>query len=252
MIIPKKLHSKRKFVSTYLNLNREPTFDDLHTVKKDIERLIHSEDLTPTDIQELVGIEHSNFTMLLKDTIGVRVRNHSEALTLYNEKIGRALTDAKKIFRKNCQFEFDPYIYTKIPGYNLLIERGMYHPTENPIGVCRDHMLSVFHAYTESFDPEHISHPANCQFITNSENIKKGEASILTYEDLLDRISAWDTNNVPLKTSYKRLPKSDEHKRKLSEQSKKYMMVTNGKTNKRILKTDLIPDGYWRGMTRFK
>ena len=87
MIIPKNQHSKRKFVSSYLNLNREPTFDDLYIVKEDIEYLIHYKDLTPNDIREFVpNIEHSSFTVLLKETIGVRVRNLSEALTLYNKK----------------------------------------------------------------------------------------------------------------------------------------------------------------------
>jgi hypothetical protein len=48
------------------------------------------------------------------------------------------------------------------------------------------------------------------------------------------------------------LPKKEEHKRKISETNKKYCSVTNGIINLRLLKTDPIPQGFWRGIKRKK
>lgn len=80
------------------------------------------------------------------------------------------------------------------------------------------------------------------------DNVKKNSACSITTEDLLDRISNGDFSK--LKNSFKQLPKTAEHKLKISNTVSKYMCVTNGMMNLKILKTDSIPDGFRRGMTR--
>jgi len=72
----------------------------------------------------------------------------------------------------------------------------------------------------------------------------------LTIEELIQRINMGIF--LPVDRPYLNLPKSEEHRRKLSEYNKKYMMVTDGNSNIRILKNSEIPVGFRRGMTRRK
>lgn len=107
---------------------------------------------------------------------------------------GKVRTDKKVIYRKSCSFKFNIYSYKNLPGYALLLANGVYHPIKNPQGVCRDHMLSVEEGYKAGIDPEVLSHPANCQFLTNRDNCKKGTQSSLTYEELCKRIESWNNS----------------------------------------------------------
>jgi hypothetical protein len=143
---------------------------------------------------------------------------------------------------------FDPYSIPEIPGYELLLTFGIYHPVNNPSGVCRDHMLSIEFGWRNKIDPAILSNPANCQFISNIDNIKKGSSSCITVDDLIERIST-NTYN-PVEKSWKRLPFSKIHKQRISETNSKYMSITNGYHNLRVLKSSTIPENYRRGMTR--
>ncbi len=62
---------------------------------------------------------------------------------------------------------------------------------ENKTGVVRDHILSRKDGWVNGIEPQIISHPANCQFLTLSDNSKKGDRSWITYEQLLERINVW-------------------------------------------------------------
>lgn len=78
--------------------------------------------------------------------------------------------------------------------------------------MVRDHILSRSEAYQKGYDPAHIRHPANCQFITNQENIRKNSHSDITYEQLLERISLWEKNVVPeLAKERRTVEKSSQH-----------------------------------------
>ena len=129
---------------------------------------------------------------------------------------GRTYTDAKKQYRADCEFRFDPGVYTQMPGYELFMELGMYHSVRNPGGVCRDHMLSVEYGYRNNISPEIISHPANCQYLTNNDNITKNSASCITLEELLERIQTNTFTEPTTSRLYNRLPK-----KKMSESAKK-------------------------------
>jgi hypothetical protein len=108
---------------------------------------------------------------------------------------GRIRTDQKTVYRNNCSFKFNIHKYKNLPGYELLISNGIYHPIDNPSGVCRDHILSVHEGYKLGINPEILSHPANCQFLTNSDNCKKGTGSWIAVEELYEKIDKWNQQN---------------------------------------------------------
>ena len=70
--------------------------------------------------------------------------------------------------------------------------------------------------------------------------------------DLEYRIKQWDFNDSLFisNSSYKQLAKIESHKKKISLTNQKYMTITNGTINKRVLKTESIPSGFRRGLTR--
>ena len=119
---------------------------------------------------------------------------------------GIARTDAKQIYKVDCAFRFNIYQYLEIPGYALLLERGMYNHQHNPTGVVRDHIISKEYGWRHHIPAEVISHPANCQFITNQENVEKSADCHMTIQELMDRIKQWDQKGVihlPRKTLIK-------------------------------------------------
>lgn len=250
-LIPKSKHAIIRISKLILNTDESITEEHVSKVRQII--LNHMDNgMSPTDIKKMYSIEYTDFGMFIKKCLGLKILSTKDAVNNYFRKIGRSLTDAKKIYQKDCSFKFDPYSLPDIPGYNLLLELGIYHPINNPNGVCRDHMLSVEYGWRNNIAPEIISSPHNCQFITNLENITKNSKSALTIDELEYRIA----NNVLTPITKRKLSNgydktlSRYHKQKISETNKKYMNITNGDINMRILKTSPIPDGFRRGMKK--
>jgi len=105
---------------------------------------------------------------------------------------GLTRTDEKEVYKAACSFKFKPYEYQNIAGYNLLLEKGIFNPQTNKEGVVRDHIVSKEFGWRNQISPEIISHPANCQFISNTDNSKKGADCDFSLEELLLRIKNWD------------------------------------------------------------
>lgn len=53
-------------------------------------------------------------------------------------------------------------------------------------------MLSVREGFELGIDPKLISHPANCRLMIHNENVSKNKKSIITLEELLDRIEKFE------------------------------------------------------------
>jgi len=209
--------------------------------------------LAPSEIASSLGIEYSDFGMFLKRCLNVRLLSSREALKNYNIKIGRANNDEKAKYWEACRFKFGILDYPMILGYNLISELGIYHPTNNPTGVSRDHMFSISEGYQLNIPADIISHPANCHIIPQRLNEVKNSNSSITYDALLERIELWNKNQyIQVVQELRKVKKSDSHKQKISESVSKQMCVTDGKVNLKILKTDPIPNGFRRGMTRKK
>lgn len=75
-----------------------------------------------------------------------------------------------------------------------LLEHGVWHPTENPNGVVRDHMVSRKFGFDNKVFPEILRHPANCYIMFHKNNSSKGPKSSLTLNELFDKIKKYQGN----------------------------------------------------------
>jgi len=106
----------------------------------------------------------------------------------YKKYSSKAAMSDRLIYRRFCDFKFNPYHYPELIGYDLLLKYGLYHPIKNPNGVSRDHLLSVAYGWENKIDPNIISHIANCQLILHVDNQRKKTKSSITLEELLKKM----------------------------------------------------------------
>lgn len=246
-LIPKNKHAIIRMCKIVLNTDEDITTYHVEKLKLKIRGYL-ADGLSPTDIKKLHNIKYTDFGMFIKKCLGIKIKSVKDAVNNFYLKAGRSITDEKEVYYKACQFKFDPYSIPEIPGYTLLLKVGIYHPINNPNGVCRDHMLSIEFGWRNKIDSSIISSPYNCQFITNIDNVKKGTASCINIDNLIERISS--NTYALIENSSKRLTLSRLHRQRISETNSKYMTITNGYRNLRVLKSSDIPKNYRRGMTR--
>ena len=204
-LYPKRQHATIKY--TAMLLNRPPhtiTYADVDQFKDAIYNMIWTDNLSPAQIAVKLGIPHTNFGMYITKCLHLPLRDLKQAVKNTKVQDGTAKTDAKDIYYAECEFKFSQQEVARIPGFELLNTLGIYHSIKNPNGVVRDHILSKAEAYQNAYDPAHIRHPANCRFITNAENIKKSSNSDITYDQLLERITLWEQNVVPVLSAARR------------------------------------------------
>ena len=127
----------------------------------------------------------------------------------------------RSIFENNNTWiklnELDDYIlYRKLSNWigNVLnentvgiekLKNGEFYNknNRNKNSLVRDHMLGRKNGFNLGVFPEIIRHPANCQIISHSDNIKKSKTdndSVINLDELFDRIKNWklvyDENDV--------------------------------------------------------
>jgi hypothetical protein len=218
---------------------------------------------SPREIKELYNIQHSNFSSFLR-SIGIELKSSSSAMKNYNKNSSRKIVpfvsnyqqyepsdeEVKRNYFNECNFKFDPYLYPNIPGYDLLIKHGMYNPISNVNGVCRDHIISKKYGWDNKIDPSIISHISNCQFLLNSDNVRKGSSCGCSIDELYRAIEL--SEEIKINNTFKSKPKSEEHRKKISKTNSLYMTITNEIVNVRILKTEKIPLGFRKGFIRKK
>ena len=110
-----------------------------------------------------------------------RHREYSDQ-SLYNDSLK---------YRRCAGFRFSDSLLQNIPGNELIEKYGWYHSTKNPNGVSRDHMLSKKDGFLQGISAEIIRHPANCRIVQHPINNAKHVKSIITLEELLNRIASW-------------------------------------------------------------
>lgn len=100
-----------------------------------------------------------------------------------------------RIYRTMCSFTFSIKDYPDEFDLNLLKDKKMYSAANhgnNQNGVSRDHMYSCAEGFKHNISPLIISHPANCQLITQRKNASKRTKCSITLEQLLKRIEIWE------------------------------------------------------------
>jgi len=104
-------------------------------------------------------------------------------------------TEPYQRYKQLANFKFNLKDYSDEFDFSLVKEHGWYSPTNknnNLDGVSRDHMFSVREGFEKGIDSKIISHPANCRLMIHNENISKNKKSVITIEELLDRIEKFE------------------------------------------------------------
>ena len=99
------------------------------------------------------------------------------------------------LYRPACQFDFKPEDFPDIFDLSLVRRLGWYSPTNrsnNLLGVSKDHLFSVSDGFQLGVAPELMRHPANCQLLPHPENNSKKTKSVITLDELLNRIALWN------------------------------------------------------------
>lgn len=112
----------------------------------------------------------------------------------YCSLICKSSGDIKK-YRFACKFKISNKNHPELYNWRLLAEHGWYraanHPKgHNPKGATWDHLFRIEDGYKMGVDPAVMSHPANAEMISWEENFAR-KTSIITYDELLSRISKW-------------------------------------------------------------
>lgn len=249
--LEKPIHKLYPGVIRLLNHLEYPiTYQGFYDLRKLIHDELHVNHLSPKEITEKYSIEYKEFGCFIKTGLGIRLKSLKHAGINRFIKEGTRVTDEKQIYKQECTFRFNPWEYPDIPGYDLLLKHGLYHSKKNPNGVSRDHIISRDYGWRNNIDPEIMSSPYNCQFIPHIDNIKKGTDSHMTVEQLKRSIETGLYEKTRIIIKMKRQPKTLEQRAHLSKIASQLITITDGFTNKRILKGSEIPNGWRRGMTR--
>jgi hypothetical protein len=97
---------------------------------------------------------------------------------------------------REAQFRFNLSDFPDEFDFSLIDKYGFYRAKnngDNPLGVCRDHIVSVTYGFRNKIPPEIISHPANCQLLPHMLNIAKHTKSGMSVYDLYEKIKAWNS-----------------------------------------------------------
>jgi hypothetical protein len=98
-------------------------------------------------------------------------------------------------------FKFNIYHYPDLFDLDLLNRVGWYSQggksrrTKNIDGLARDHKVSISEAKKNNYDPYYISHPCNCELMSQRSNSKKNTNSSITYEELVSLVDLYDGEN---------------------------------------------------------
>jgi len=98
-------------------------------------------------------------------------------------------------YRADCAFKFNLADYSAEFDFTLIESYGWYKPKnrgDNLTGISRDHSVSVRYGFDHNIPAEHLAHPANCVLMQHGKNVSKGKNISMSYDDLLNRIEAWD------------------------------------------------------------
>ena len=97
-------------------------------------------------------------------------------------------------YKPNCVFDFNINNYPDKFNIDLVKEYGWYSPSNkgnNLNGVSKDHMYSVKDGFINKINPDIIKHPANCQLLKHTDNSIKNSKSVITLDELMERIKNW-------------------------------------------------------------
>lgn len=103
--------------------------------------------------------------------------------------------------RGSYKFTFNVYDYPDLFDLSELKIKGWFAPGGksgrwNIDGLSRDHRISVNEAIINNYDPYYISHPLNCELMSQRDNTKKKTKSSITYEELKSIVDIYESNDI--------------------------------------------------------
>lgn len=126
-------------------------------------------------------------------------------------------------YRLDARFKFNVFDFPKEFDLLLIEKYGIYRAKnrgDNMDGVSRDHMYSIRDGFDNKIDTNLISHPANCRLIFQKDNAIKHRKSIITVEELKERIQFLEDeliNALTKKTSTTKEINVADQQKKISE-----------------------------------
>ena len=95
--------------------------------------------------------------------------------------------------REQYKFKFNVYDYPDLFNLDLLNEKGFYSPNDqwDKEGLSRDHKVSIAEAIENDYDPYYITHPLNCNLISQRDNAKKHSNSSISYRELVSLVDQY-------------------------------------------------------------
>jgi len=124
-------------------------------------------------------------------------QERNETARKTNEEKGRwkkleDLTDYQIYFNAS-RFKFGFTNNISSAEYALLEKFGVFNNKSNTKGCVRDHLLSRRFGFENNLPTWIISHPANCQIVLHSENVRRSftNDNLITLDELLKRIEEY-------------------------------------------------------------
>lgn len=104
----------------------------------------------------------------------------------------------KKLYSYQCRFTFSISDYPQLfkNASDLINQYGWYSAANkgnNLSGCSRDHLYSVSDGFENNVDPKIISHPVNCRIVPHQQNQSKNKKSLITLEELKERIKEFES-----------------------------------------------------------
>lgn len=150
-------------------------------------------------VKDVATMKASSRVAELKNTFhptkGCRYCKEVGNVTYYGSICSTCKLTYRDAYKTSCKFNFNVYHYSAQFDLTLLETHGWYAASNkgnNPNGISRDHMYSVSDGYANKIDPSILSHPANCRLVLHKDNQRKHSKSIITLEELLERIKFFD------------------------------------------------------------
>lgn len=117
------------------------------------------------------------------------------------KKIDKVRYKRESSFRLNKRDHPELFDSELISEYGWFVSSG---PKKNRKGVSWDHLYPLHLGFENAVEPSIMRHPANAELVPHDENLRRyhRERSMISYEDLIDRIRRWDSGDRTLEKFY--------------------------------------------------
>ena len=100
--------------------------------------------------------------------------------------------------RRPFLFKFNIEKYPDLFDMDYIKKVGWFSPGKtndrNLTGLSKDHKVSISDAIENNYDPYYISHPINCDIVTQKENSSKNHKSSISYDELVRIVDCYEEN----------------------------------------------------------